>query len=230
MRHAHERPTGVPPRTDSRGEAVRDRAPDSSDPGLSIFLLAGFALAAPEANAGITYSIIDHITTPGGSITGTITTDGQTGLINSTDITNWDITVTAPTFSFELSPSNSTAITNTDGLTATNASLSLSPTSLTEPPVTFIISEPGSAAPFVRWTATFNAGGSPTAGLVAGPDAATGTPFILGPINPATAPIATFTAVPEPSTLILAAPVAACALAYLFVRRYRHTPIGSAQS
>jgi hypothetical protein len=127
MRHAHERPTGVPPRTDSR-RSRPGPGPRFVRPGLLILLLAGFALAAPEVNAGITYSIIDYITTTGGSITGTITTDGQTGLINSTDITNWDIMVTAPTFSFTLSPSNSTPnLTGT--LTATTASLSLTPNS-----------------------------------------------------------------------------------------------------
>ena len=189
-----------------------------SRPGLLILFLVGFAFVPPAVHAGSTYTLIDYITNPtGGSVTGTITTDGATGFLLSTDILDWDIKLTTPTGDFTINPSNSgyIVIYNQPSLTATSTSLFLAPPS----PANQVGVGAGFRVPagpdaalldFIGWQSVIP---NPT-GIVSefaftnGP----ATPFnTLTGVLQMTDPIAT-QAVPEPSTLILAAS-SLCALA-----------------
>jgi hypothetical protein len=77
---------------------------------ITLLLLAGIALIATEGiAASITYSIVPYptITNPY-TVTGTITTNGATGTnLPGADITSWDITITSPTTSITMTPTNS---------------------------------------------------------------------------------------------------------------------------
>src|SRR5262245_16646888 len=82
-------------------------------PKLSAGVLAiacSVAFAEP-ASANIIYSIFDQIDAST-TVTGTITTDGATGLIGPADITGWNLTLTNSTTSSILAPANSSLLTS----------------------------------------------------------------------------------------------------------------------
>ena len=156
---------------------------------------SGLRHRPPRAAASLTYDIISYTNT--GSITGTITTDGHTGVIGTGDITAWDITVTlSPTV---LTYTNSTSRINSGGLstgiTATSTALYLNPAPAIPNELEFSI--PGTANHHISWVAA----------QIYGADfnQSSDEPNFFG-MAPLTAPIATVpSAVPEPSSAILAA-------------------------
>jgi hypothetical protein len=75
------------------------------------------------AASTITYNVSD--TAGSLSYTGTITTDGHTGILGSTDISDWSLTITGYTATYTLTPSNSSIVFDgTSGLAATLTTLS----------------------------------------------------------------------------------------------------------
>ena len=70
-------------------------------------LLAASTLGAGGASADVVYTIDQTI--GGGSVTGTITTDGVTGTLALSDIVSWDLTLNGVGASAALDPGNSLA-------------------------------------------------------------------------------------------------------------------------
>ena len=79
----------------------------------------------PAVLAGsTTYNILNHPDYQDGwTLSGTITTDGTIGLLQSSDITSWTWTVTKPGSSQTYRSTEPSALTNADGLTATSGGL-----------------------------------------------------------------------------------------------------------
>ncbi len=67
---------------------------------LTLFVLAALALTPHAAKAGsVTYAIQNYPADQDGhTVSGSITTDGKTGLLDSTDITAWVVTIDTTTF------------------------------------------------------------------------------------------------------------------------------------
>lgn len=92
--------------------------------GLNLALLAGLMLlGACAANAApITYQV--NRTIGVGSVIGTITTDGTTGVLATADITNWDLVLNgANSATFNLTGANSKVVISGSDVTATATDL-----------------------------------------------------------------------------------------------------------
>ncbi len=88
---------------------------------LAVLGLAGLVGTAPAS--ATTYTLHDaNGTEPGTySLDGTITTDGKTGVLNLSDITNWNLTITQNVFggAINFTELNSVALLSGSSLTAT---------------------------------------------------------------------------------------------------------------
>jgi hypothetical protein len=87
-----------------------------------------FGLIASMALSGVSQAgatVYDLVGTSGISVSGTITTDGDTGVLAASDITDWDINQTFDTVHFQsfIDPTNSTVTLTGPGLTATSTQL-----------------------------------------------------------------------------------------------------------
>ena len=67
---------------------------------LTLFVLAALALTPHAAEAGsVTYAIQNYAADQNGhTVSGSITTDGKTGLLDTSDITSWTVTIDTTTF------------------------------------------------------------------------------------------------------------------------------------
>jgi hypothetical protein len=87
-------------------------------------VLLGLMLT-PAASRATTITYKVNITFGSDSVIGTITTDGNIGLLTQTDISSWNLTVSDGTNSFDLTPgAPSTVQTNGSDLSATATQLS----------------------------------------------------------------------------------------------------------
>jgi PEP-CTERM motif len=93
---------------------------------VPLLLMTGGAIAPPAVGGDITYAIVNYPTLQNGyTVSGTITTDGNTGTLGLVDLTTWDISVQkSGVTQFSLTPSN----TNELGvnITATTTALTVS--------------------------------------------------------------------------------------------------------
>jgi len=182
----------------------------------TLILLSGTAIAPSAAKADmITYNLSTPTLT-GGSISGTITTGGETGPLSSGDISSWDITVniSSPSSSFTLTPTDS-SILEISQVSATLSQLMITQAST---PAGLVISEP-SNGPFVNWTFPSTpptTEGGYAAGLngTAAVSASITSPYTIGTAQ-------TSSAVPEPSTAIGAVFGAVAFIAYGWSRHRR---------
>lgn len=87
----------------------------------SVFALAAFGSVSASAN--VVYTV--NQTIGAGSVTGTITTDGATGVLSVADIVAWDLTLQGVGASYQLASTNSNANKYVVGnsLTATTADI-----------------------------------------------------------------------------------------------------------
>ena len=76
---------------------------------------------AHSCNAGITYDV--NLTIGQGSVVGTITTDGNTGVLDAGDITAWNLQLNGVGATFNLTNLNSNVYTDGGDLTATKSNL-----------------------------------------------------------------------------------------------------------
>jgi hypothetical protein len=179
-------------------------------------IFAAITQTPPEATAGsITYNIVAYptITSPY-SVSGTITTNGATGTaLDGTDITGWDITVTQGTTPiFELTPTNSDNITSIFDATATTITV---PTTSGQS-IQFATTDIPSSQD-INWLRnddnTITYLGTDVSILPFGQSIWNG----LLPTNQS--PVATATAIPEPSTGVLVGIGAVHALPYVQHRK-----------
>ena len=91
--------------------------------GTGLLLMAGFAF--PGAGvcdaATITYDVNQTIAL--GTVTGTIQTDGATGVLGGSDFTGWNLMLNGPGASYHLTNSNSVVLSSGSDVTATPANL-----------------------------------------------------------------------------------------------------------
>jgi PEP-CTERM motif len=179
----------IPPRDARLGHDSSQTPRKRQGTGLGIaILLAGYAFAAPQVNAGsLTYTVISYTTT--GSVTGTITTDGRLGLLEVSDIVA-QITINVPGASPSTETINAPTIILDGPLYATTSALTI-PTS--DAPA-------GTALEFLGAGASLSWIVPSTGSSFITQSANIGTPSITGTFT-ATDPIAQV--VPEPSTLLL---------------------------
>ncbi len=187
---------------------------------LAILFVATAAqfLSTKDVMAGnITYTINNppNVST-GGSIKGTITTDGAMGTLAAGDFLHWDISVLSTTGStlLEFTDSNS-SINKIIGITATNTEIQL-PVPTTNNVNTLLMVQSGSPNPALAWNnVSFNADVSASTGNLGT------TVFLATPPFDVTLDIATAgaTSVPEPSSLALLA--MSSAAGGLYARRRR---------
>jgi hypothetical protein len=90
--------------------------------GRLLGLMACMALTGVSQARATTYDLIG---TSGISVSGTITTDGDTGMLAASDITDWHINQTFDTVHFQsfIDPTNSTVSLTGNALTATSSQL-----------------------------------------------------------------------------------------------------------
>jgi hypothetical protein len=95
-------------------------------PGVLLFLI----LAVSVSKAGdVTYAV--NLGFGSGTAIGTVTTDGTDGILNTSDIVSWDLTLTDHGVnSTILTPSNSTVSSDLGNLAGANNDLTATPTSL----------------------------------------------------------------------------------------------------
>jgi hypothetical protein len=172
-------------------------------PGLPALLLAGFALVSPHVNAEwITYAVDNYPSLQNGyTVSGTITTNGATGTgLFASDITSWNITITSGSSTIETftNTNSSNAGANFDATLTT-----LSVTASTGVDVLSFLSN-GSYG-FIEW---FGVGFAPFY-EAQNPE---GTYFWSSPYDAQSQPVAS--AVPEPSSAILAVLGAVAVVAY----------------
>ena len=95
-------------------------------------LIAFAMLGVSQAHANIIYTLNDSYTLYGTgysgpepiySVSGTITTDGNLGVLSSADILDWSFTITGGATPYTLTNSNSQLALSGDALTATSAAL-----------------------------------------------------------------------------------------------------------
>jgi hypothetical protein len=84
---------------------------------------AGMLLAAAGANAATIVYTVDQSIGSVGAVTGTITTDGATGVLGAGDIVAWDLTVMGDGASVVLQDTNSGVFVQGDDLSATAGAL-----------------------------------------------------------------------------------------------------------
>jgi hypothetical protein len=153
---------------------------------LLLLLIAGGAIAPPASWGEITYNIANYPTVQNGyTISGTMTTDGGTGLITNSDVLTWDISVTSSGSPlFALTPSDS----DFSGI------FLATPTTITSPVVSvpFFIANNGSRITWDSESSIYSASYPPD-GLLW--DGRWTTASI----------VATSSAVPEPSAIVLLA-------------------------
>jgi hypothetical protein len=172
-------------------------------PGLRALLLAGFALVSPHVNAdSITYAVDNYPSLQNlYTVSGTITTNGATGTgLPFSDITSWNITITSGSSTIE-------TFTNTHS-SNNGANFDATPTTLTVTPSTgvdVIVFLSNSPYGFIEW---FGAGIAPFY-EARNPE---GTYIWSSPYDPQSQPVAS--AVPEPSSAILAVLGAVAVVAY----------------
>ncbi len=170
-------------------------------------LTAVVGLSHAALAGDITYTIQSPANpTVGGSIEGTITTDGNTGTLATGDFLSWDISVLAMNGStlLTLNQSNS-SVGNLAGITATSQDLIL--TAATAGADTQLVFDE-SGAQFVGWVDI--SGGAPYVG--SGSSGTMADYFVAAITVPYT--IAVAAAVPEPGSLVLASIGALAATAY----------------
>ncbi len=187
----------------------------------------------PAVLAGsTTYNILNHPDYQNGwTLSGTITTDGTIGLLQSSDITSWTWTVTKPGSS-QTYRSGPGTISNADGLTATNTGLLI----LIRNIGTDIILNTNSGGINDGYGYTGGGGAEPTYFTGAGgfDTDVQGDHFVFywaePPPNPVSVPqeeftFASTTAVPEPASLYLLGFGAVCGCVYVIghKRRARRT-------
>jgi hypothetical protein len=92
-----------------------------------------FFLAASGGAIANTIYTVDLPSAGDASVTGTITTDGTTGVLTAANFLSWDLTVSSSSLgvSNEITPANTT-FTRFEGITATNVSLFILPPALIE--------------------------------------------------------------------------------------------------
>jgi PEP-CTERM motif len=88
---------------------------------MKLAFVAGFALLLATAEARATVYTLTGVSSI--SVSGTITTDGNTGTLSQADITSWQLNQPDTTFVTSLNPSNSTVSLTGNALTATATQL-----------------------------------------------------------------------------------------------------------
>jgi hypothetical protein len=175
---------------------------------IPLLILAGTALTPTEVGAAsITYNVLNYPTLQNGyTVTGTITTDGSTGMeLPGTDITSWDIVISKGTTTIgTLNPSDTFNETTTFDATP----MSLSVGSLTD-----WVQFSDDSTNFIEWLNNPPPPGSFFAGFL------NSTVIWTNSLPTLDSPIAT---VPEPSSAVLASIGAVVAfLAYGWSRHRR---------
>src|SRR5580658_4181517 len=84
---------------------------------LTLALSAMLAGVGVARGASITYDV--DLTIGAGSVVGSVTTNGTTGVLVSADFTNWNLELNGPGASYDLTPSNSVAFILGSDATAT---------------------------------------------------------------------------------------------------------------
>jgi hypothetical protein len=174
----------------------------------ALTILAWLTLGV-TAKGDVIYNIVDYsnITSPY-TVTGTITTNGATGVsLPGTDITAWDITVSSGSGTlFEFTPSTSLVFANFD---ATLQSITVG----TFPDAVDFRSN--NSVFFMEWEHDFGADSSNFSGTQ------NGLSLWAGGLPTADSPVATASAVPEPSSALIAGIGAGALIACVLVRKRR---------
>jgi hypothetical protein len=183
---------------------------------ISMLILAGFTLAPREVYADITYTIDNYPALQGGyTVSGTITTNGTTGPFirpGGGVVKSWDIAITeGPTTIFDFTHSNSSFAGSTFDATLTSLSIAAGDT--------IYLRSSNPSLYDIQWLNL-----APSEVYQA--DTPQGILWSSIDWNPES-PVATASAVPEPSSAILAAIGAVSGIAYGWVRKRRVTSNGS---
>ena len=183
---------------------------------MPLLLLTVGGIANPAARAGMSYAIVDYptITSPY-TVSGTITTNGATGTqLPTSDITGWDITVRKGTsLIFELTTSNSINLPSTFDATTT----ALSVGTAEGEGVDFVNIQTGNN---VAWATPPNT--TQQVEYVAHQGVLPHQTTLFSGFLPSfQSPVATASAVPEPSTTVLTGIGAGTVIACVLVRKRR---------
>jgi hypothetical protein len=177
---------------------------------ISMLILAGFTLAPREVYADITYTIDNYSSLQGGyTVSGTITTNGTIGPAirpGGGVVKSWDIAITEGTTTiFTFTHSNSSFAGSTFDATLTNLSIAAGDT--------IYLRSSNPSLYDIQWLNL-----APSEVYQA--DTPQGILWTSTEWNPES-PVATASAVPEPSSAILAAIGAVSGIAYGWVRKRR---------
>jgi|HubBroStandDraft_1064217.scaffolds.fasta_scaffold428090_1 hypothetical protein len=88
---------------------------------LTLALIAMLAGVGAARASSITYDV--DLTIGAGSVVGSVTTNGATGVLVSADFTNWNLELNGPGASFDLTPTNSVAFILGSDATATTRNI-----------------------------------------------------------------------------------------------------------
>jgi hypothetical protein len=194
---------------------------------LPLLILAAIALIPTEAGAGsITYDVVNYPAVQNGiTVSGTITTDGSTGVETSPNfITGFDVTLSSPgSAPFTLQPS--------DAVLLIDGSLEVTPSSITLGPalsvLSILTSGGGNPGAGLYYSTSFYKAPEGVIGLLGGLTGGPGGSVSGGlawdspPVTTIATAAVTASAVPEPSSLLLSGIGVVCGLAYVLVRKRR---------
>jgi len=220
----------TPPQSDWAGHCASRNGKDPMHRCTQQAVMLFTLLTLPPAvlAGSTTYNLVNHPDYQDGwTLSGTITTDGTIGLLQSSDITSWTWTVTKPGSS-QTYRSGPGTVSYADGLTATNTGLLI------------LIRNTGTGILLNTPFGGINDGYGTWEGGPAGPTYFTGAGgsasghFVFywsdEPPNPSAVPLEEFTfaattAIPEPATLYLLGFGAVCGCVYVMghKRRARRT-------
>jgi hypothetical protein len=173
---------------------------------VPLLLMTAGARAPAALGGSITYNIVNYPELQNGyTVSGTITTDGQTGTITTADITSWDVSVLlSGVIQLNFTPTNSTASAL---LTATTTALT-NPT--TPPPQVLEFLDSSLPSTYIIWV-------GPSSSFYQSANFGASLWFSEWPTNGVIAA----SAVPEPSSFILLAVGAGAVIAHVWSRRGR---------